>query len=91
MCKLVIQRKYGHPKAGHETFAWEKRDVVVKEQELTNEDLLAQAQAAFTEAMNETGAFAMMKLLPTDKEYIPTDKFNPNAYELFVMPGVMGG
>ena len=89
MSRLIIQRRYGHPKAGHETFEWQPRTVAVKEKE--NEDLLAQAQAAFTEAMNESGAFAMMKMLPTDKEYVPCDTFNPDAAEIVIHQAIRGG
>ena len=91
MSTLKIIRKYGHKSAGDERFQWEQRSVVVKEKEQENEDLLAQAQAAFTEAMNETGAWAMMKSLPTDKEYIPVSEFKDDASEILVFQPVVGG
>jgi hypothetical protein len=91
MSKLVIQRKYGHESAGHETFEWKPRTAVKELEQVTNEECLSMAQAAFTEAMNETGAFAMMKMLPTDKEWIPTMAFNPDAAEIMIHQKVSGG
>lgn len=91
MSKLVIQRKYGHKSAGHETFEWQPRTAVKELEQVSNEECLAMAQAAFTEAMNETGAFAMMKMLPTDKEYVPTSVFNPEAAEIVIHQPVIGG
>ena len=95
MSKLVIHRKYGHKSAGHETFEWNpvREGVVVKDGEtISNEELVSMAQAAFTEAMNENkGLFAMMKKLPTDKEYVPTSAFDPEATEIIVFQPVTGG
>ena len=69
MCTLKIIRKYGHKSAGDERFQWEQRGVVVKEKEAENADLLAQAQAAFTEAMN--GITMIDRMMPADSTPMP--------------------
>ena len=90
MSKLIITRSCGHLQAGHTTLEWQPQ-VAVKEWTQVEADAQARAESEFYVAMVQPGAFAFMKMQPTDVEYIVADKFNPDAHKIIVFEQVAGG